>query len=226
MPQAAAANGSFVVLMIDPDAPSPDAPNRRTILHMMAAGVRLSGGANGTAAAPANGTAALRGQRTLDIAGSRPQVPYAPPGPPPTSAAHRYILYAFAEPAGFKVPAAFSNFSATNRAGFNIETFLREANIRQNAVAANYFYVSRQSMVPGTFIAMPGGQYPGGNGAAIFAGGQGGNGTRGGNGGGAGRGGNNGTTPPTIPRADAPRPAATLAWMVGAVGLTAGFMLL
>lgn len=34
--------------------------------------------------------------------------------------------------------------------------------------AAEYFYVSRQPQVPGTFIAQAGGQYPGGNGGAIF----------------------------------------------------------
>ncbi|EJT72198.1 hypothetical protein GGTG_09065 [Gaeumannomyces tritici R3-111a-1] len=215
VPAAANMNGNMVVLMIDPDAPTPGATNGRTILHMLATGVRLSA-ANGTGAS--NSSAALRGQRALNFAATRPQVPYAPPAPPPTSSAHRYILYAFAEPAGFRVPAAFSNFSATNRAGFNIQNFLRDAKISSGAVAANYFYVSRQTQVPGTFTGQPGGTFPGGNGNAIFAGRQGGNGTRG-----PGRG--NGTVP-TIPRAEAPRAAAAMTALLGAVGLAVSFVAL
>lgn len=34
--------------------------------------------------------------------------------------------------------------------------------------AAEYFYVNRQTQVPGDFVAAAGGQYPGGNGGAIF----------------------------------------------------------
>lgn len=208
--------------MIDPDAPTPGATNGRTILHMLATGVRLDA-ANATQ--PANSSAALRGQRMLNLGTVRAQVPYAAPAPPPTSAAHRYILYAFAEPAGFKVPAAFANFSATNRAGFNIQNFLRDGKINSGPVAANYFYVSRQASVPATFTAQPGGTYPGGNGNAIFAGRQGGNGTRGGN---------NGTSPtrpgggtvPTKPGNGASAAAAGMSMLFGAVGLVVGFITL
>ncbi|KLU92457.1 hypothetical protein MAPG_11401, partial [Magnaporthiopsis poae ATCC 64411] len=41
VPGAANLNSPLVVLMIDPDAPTPGARNGRTILHMMATGVRL-----------------------------------------------------------------------------------------------------------------------------------------------------------------------------------------
>lgn len=34
--------------------------------------------------------------------------------------------------------------------------------------AAEYFYVNRQTQVPGDFVAVAGGEYPGGNGGAIF----------------------------------------------------------
>lgn len=34
--------------------------------------------------------------------------------------------------------------------------------------AAEYFYVNRQTQVPGDFVALAGGTYPGGNGGAIF----------------------------------------------------------
>lgn len=34
--------------------------------------------------------------------------------------------------------------------------------------AAEYFYVSKKTDVPGGFVALPGGTYPGGNGGAIF----------------------------------------------------------
>lgn len=34
---------------------------------------------------------------------------------------HRYILYAFAQPANFTMPAAFRAFNNTNRAGFQLD---------------------------------------------------------------------------------------------------------
>lgn len=37
-------------------------------------------------------------------------------------------------------------------------------------VAANYFYCSNQTSVPGLFVAAPGSQYPGGNGAMVTQG--------------------------------------------------------
>ncbi|KAI6367760.1 hypothetical protein MCOR25_004836 [Pyricularia grisea] len=153
--------GEYIIVMIDPDAPSPQNATLRSILHWLqtSATAQTTIGSNST----------LSGQMALlPKSGQKAQAQYAPPAPPPTSAAHRYIIYAFAQPSNFSMPRAFSNFSSTNRAGFNIDNFVRDANLGK-PLAAEYFYVSRQSNVPGTFVDQPGGSYPGGNGNAIFA---------------------------------------------------------
>lgn len=152
--------GEYIIVMIDPDAPSPDDPKLKFILHWLQTSV--------TAQTTMASNSTLGGQMALlPKAGQQPQVPYAPPAPPPTSSAHRYIIYAFAQPSNFTMPRTFANFSGTNRASFNIDNFVRDANL-DKPLAAEYFYVSRQSNVPGTFVDQPGGSYPGGNGNAIF----------------------------------------------------------
>ncbi|EHA56951.1 hypothetical protein MGG_06844 [Pyricularia oryzae 70-15] len=146
--------GQYVVIMIDPDAPSPDNPIRRSILHWLASGITQTLG---------GGSGRISGQRSLT--NSTPAtVPYAAPGPPPSSSAHRYFFYIWQQPPGFQVP---SSFNPNNRANFDIENFVRETNLGAPA-AANYIYVSRQDSVPMTFIASPGSEYPGGNGNAVF----------------------------------------------------------
>ncbi|EHA46837.1 hypothetical protein MGG_08772 [Pyricularia oryzae 70-15] len=226
--------GEYIIVMIDPDAPSPDDPKLKFILHWLQTSV--------TAQTTMASNSTLGGQMALlPKAGQQPQVPYAPPAPPPTSSAHRYIIYAFAQPSNFTMPRTFANFSGTNRASFNIDNFVRDANL-DKPLAAEYFYVSRQSNVPGTFVDQPGGSYPGGNGNAIFTANQtrpaspssgSNNGTRpapttpssGGSGGGGGTpAGGQGTTftPPSIPGNAAVKQSAGMGALLGAgvVGLT------
>lgn len=149
--------GKYIVVMVDPDAPSPDNPTSRFILHWLAADVEQ----NATATSPQTGRALSVPQTAA--------VPYRAPGPPPTSSAHRYILYAFAQPSNFTMPAAFRAFNNTNRAGFQLDQFITAAGLAR-PMAGEYFYVSRQSAVPGDFMAAAGGEFPGGNGNAVFAG--------------------------------------------------------
>ncbi|TLD08074.1 hypothetical protein PspLS_10574 [Pyricularia sp. CBS 133598] len=225
--------GEYIIAMVDPDAPSPDDPKLRFILHWLQTSV--------TAQTTMASNSTLGGQMALlPKAGRQPQVPYAPPAPPPTSSAHRYIIYAFAQPANFTMPRSFANFSGTNRAYFNIDNFVREANLAK-PLAAEYFYVSRQPKVPGTFVDQPGGTYPGGNGNAIFPGNLtkpanpssgSNNGTRpapttpsgGGSSGGGTPAGGQGTTftPPSLPGNAAVKQSAGLGALLGAgvVGLT------
>lgn len=154
-------NGNYVILMVDPDAPSPDNPTRRFILHWLAANVTQ----NTEAQAP------LAGQRALT--NSTPAlVPYRPPMPPTNSSAHRYIIYAFAQPDNFAIPESFAGFSDQNRSMFSLDRFISEARLDRPA-AGEFWYVSREPEVPGTFVALAGGAYPGGNGAAIFSAGSG-----------------------------------------------------
>lgn len=165
--------------MVDPDAGTPENPTRRFILHWLAANLTQSSTTDTS--------------RQLVVPPSV-FVPYAPPAPPLNSSAHRYILYAFQQPASFAIPAQYASLQGgMNRANFNLTEFVSAAGLGRPA-AAEYFYVNRQSRVPGTFVALAGGVYPGGNGGAIIAGSTGtGSGTGSGTGTGTGTGSGTGT---------------------------------
>lgn len=146
-----------MLVMIDPDAPSPDMPTASNILHWLATDL--------TATTAAQDFGPLQGAAVLT--NSTPNaVPFAPPGPPATSSAHRYLLFLFEQPAGFVIPPAFAQFNAMTRANFDLTAFIVAANL-QDPVAVNFMYVSSQAAVPATFQGAPFSQFPGGNGNAI-----------------------------------------------------------
>lgn len=156
MPQFAVSNttdtaysGDYMLFMLDPDASYPQAPQNRWIIHYWQMGVRKSG-------------------TTLQNT-TAPKVSYRRPAPPTNSSAHRYIQYLFEQPANFQLPAIYSGYNQTNSSKFPFERFVADAGLAA-PVAANYFYCSNQSVVPGTFVAPPGGLYPGGNGAMVTQG--------------------------------------------------------
>lgn len=154
-------NGQYLIVMVDPDASTPEQPTRRFILHWLAANVTQ--------------TTSASGQRELSPSsrqnpgtGLADFVPYNPPTPPTNSSAHRYILYAFQQSPSFSIPAGFTGLAGgQNRANFNLTAFMAAAELETPA-AAEYFYVNRKPEVPGDFVAMPGATYPGGNGGAVF----------------------------------------------------------
>lgn len=148
-------NGSYTVLMVDPDAPYPQDPSSRFILHWMQPNLTQSNNTSSSGRMLENTTA--------------PAVPYLRPSPPTNSSAHRYIIYAFVQPSNFTIPQQYAGLSAMNRTNFNLTGFLSEAGLDTPA-AAEYFYVSNQTQVPATFTAAPGGSYPSGNGQAITSG--------------------------------------------------------
>lgn len=151
--------GSNVMLvMIDPDAPTPDNPSASQILHWLATDL--------SAKTAAQDFGALQGQAVLSGSGQADVVPFAPPGPPATSAAHRYLLFLFAQPDNFAVPAQFSQFNAQSRTGFDLNAFVAAAQLPA-PLAVNFMYVSGQDVVPLDFQGAPFSQFPGGNGNAI-----------------------------------------------------------
>lgn len=163
----AAYTGPYLVLMVDPDASTPEDPSRRFILHWLAPNVTQQTTTTTTTSGNNSNSSNGGAVRTL-VPPSTDFVSYRPPTPPETSSAHRYILYAFAQPANFAMPAAYSSLAGgNNRTNFNLTTFISAAGLGRPA-AAEYFYVSRQTQVPGTFVARAGATYPGGNGGAIF----------------------------------------------------------
>lgn len=152
--------GDYVVCMVDPDASYPEDPTKRFILHWLQP--NMSQSTNVTVA-----DLTLTGVQLVND--SAPAVPFQRPTPPTNSSAHRYIIYAFQQPANFAIPAAYSGFSAQNRTNFNLSNFIRDAELGTPA-AANYFYVSHETSVPDNFTAAAGGSYPGGNGDAVSSG--------------------------------------------------------
>lgn len=204
--------------MVDPDASTPENPTRRFILHWLAPNTTQRDITDNT---PQRGLRSLTPPSGASVADL---VPYNPPTPGNTSSAHRYILYAFAQPANFALPAAFANFSGgANRANFNVTGFMAAAGLSR-PMAAEYFYVNRQSNVPGNFIALAGGSYPGGNGGAIFENSPNaaGNGT-----GGTTTGSGNGSTAGTGSTGTSGAERAGLkGWMIGGLGLVGLWALL
>ncbi|EXJ79478.1 hypothetical protein A1O1_08742 [Capronia coronata CBS 617.96] len=149
-------NGSYVLLMVDPDARYPSSPNLRFILHWLQTDMTV-------AAQSPDGTSQL-------VNSSAPRVPHLGPSPPTDSAAHRYIIYAFFQHANFTFPQNFEDFNATSRTNFNLPSFLDESKLGQTPAAAMYYFASNQTQVPQDFTATAGGTYPGGNGGMITAG--------------------------------------------------------
>lgn len=156
----AAYTGNYLVIMVDPDASTPEDPSRRFILHWLAPNI--------TQATNNSSGGSVRTLSPPSASGGTDFVSYRPPTPPDTSSAHRYIIYAFEQPSNFTIPAAYSSLAGgNNRTNFNLTTFMSAAGLGRPA-AAEYFYVNRQAQVPGTFVALAGATYPGGNGGAIF----------------------------------------------------------
>ncbi|RPA84844.1 PEBP-like protein, partial [Ascobolus immersus RN42] len=94
----------LVLFMLDPDAPTPDNPNRITILHALQSSLVPSE------------------ENPLQLTANAPPVtPYRGPGPPAGSAPHRYIFLFYEEPLDFQLP---EGFNATQRAGFDLASFV------------------------------------------------------------------------------------------------------
>lgn len=146
-----------MLVMIDPDAPSPDAPSLSNILHWLATDL--------SATKAAQDAGPLQGSAVLTNSTPNP-APFLPPGPPATSSAHRYLLFLFEQPAGFAIPPAFAKFNAMTRTNFDLKGFIAAAKL-QDPVAVNFMYVSGQAPVPVDFQGPPFSQFPGGNGNAV-----------------------------------------------------------
>ncbi|KAI9874005.1 MAG: hypothetical protein M1830_010299, partial [Pleopsidium flavum] len=132
-----ALNGTYILFIVDPDAPTPTNASVSQYLHWLQPGLRFASTRNTTANAFSPYPATINASATGTV-------PYVRPQPPPTSPAHRYIALLYAQPSNFSVPAAFQSFSATNRTKFNVSMFAAQARLG-NVVAANYFLVSNMT---------------------------------------------------------------------------------
>lgn len=106
------AGNSYIVVMIDPDAPSASSPTAANYLHFVKTGLRIGSNAATNNATAGNSTAG----NSIDA------LPYLPPGPPEGTGPHRYVFLLFAQPniIGFALNGLPD---PGNRAKFNVTSW-------------------------------------------------------------------------------------------------------
>ncbi|KAH9939983.1 phosphatidylethanolamine-binding protein [Amylocystis lapponica] len=130
-------NQTFVLVMIDPDAPTPEDPTLSQILYLLA-GDFHSEGNQSTGASLVNSTAAI--------------MPFLPPAPPTGSVAQRSIQLLFIQPPGFDENALqYVNVSSSMsaRQDWNLTAFSQGVGLG-SPVAGNFFYTVNTSNLNST----------------------------------------------------------------------------
>ncbi|KAK7706046.1 hypothetical protein SLS57_009827 [Botryosphaeria dothidea] len=137
---------TFIVLMVDPDAPSPQDNSRGEILHWLQPGVRLSRSIEPTTGPNGTQLAMLSASDTSTEA----IVPYNGPQPPSVGP-HRYIIMLFRQTVDdFELPDAFESYAGgENRTLFNATEFVQAADL-DAPIAATYFLVGNGTTGDGT----------------------------------------------------------------------------
>ncbi|KZV74438.1 PEBP-like protein [Peniophora sp. CONT] len=120
--EAVDSTGSFVLLMLDPDAPTPSNNSVANVVHLLAHGLHPSSDLN-VYAPLKNTTPAL--------------ADYYPPTPPSGSAPHRYTILLYAEPEGFAEKA--EGLVPADRISFNLTDFVAKTGLGA-PLAGNFFY--------------------------------------------------------------------------------------
>ncbi|KAI0775962.1 phosphatidylethanolamine-binding protein [Trametes elegans] len=117
------AQETFVLAMVDPDAPTPQNPSAAQIRHLLAPGLRTNGSL-ATGASLVNTTPAISN--------------FLRPSPPAGSDPHRYTLLLFVQPANFTTVAPKFVNASTPINNFNISLFAQEVGLG-SPVAGNFF---------------------------------------------------------------------------------------
>ncbi|KAF9478156.1 PEBP-like protein [Pholiota conissans] len=117
-----AVNGTFVLVIVDPDAPTPQMPNVSQFLHFIGGNFM----ADPTSGLLSNSSAAL-----LD---------FFSPTPPVGSDPHRYVVLVFNQPDDFDTAAPVFVNASTPRTNFSVSDFALETNLG-SPIAGNYFLV-------------------------------------------------------------------------------------
>ncbi|KAK6539152.1 hypothetical protein TWF694_009396 [Orbilia ellipsospora] len=125
---------TFLVLMVDPDAPSPQNASLGQILHWLQPGVQVPINTKKVRSSD-NSTTYLK----LDTTSVRSIAPYRGPAPP-SQAPHRYTLMLFLQPnEDFSLPPSFKKYQGGNdRRFFNTTKFIEAAGLG-DPIAGNYF---------------------------------------------------------------------------------------
>lgn len=148
---------TFLILMVDPDAPSPQNPSFSQILHWLQPGVRLSR-STGSISSPDGAPLAMLSASATE---TEALVPYQGPQPP-SVAPHRYIIMLFRQEDedDFQLPDAYAGYAGgQNRTLFNASAFVEAAGLAR-PVAATYFLAGLETSGNGSAT------YQGGDAAA------------------------------------------------------------
>ncbi|KAF2235657.1 PEBP-like protein [Viridothelium virens] len=153
LPAGTTSSSLFTIIMIDPDAPTPQDTSESQIIHWLQPSAKASTSSSSTSLTPITFTATAAAQAA-----------YIPPAPPQNSSAHRYIQYLFSQPSGFTVPAEFTGFGGNNRTNFDIASFVQASGLK-GPLAANYVRVA-QPGAPGAASSSSFGGSASGNGSS------------------------------------------------------------
>jgi phosphatidylethanolamine-binding protein (PEBP) family uncharacterized protein len=124
---ASLVNETFTLIMVDPDAPTPQNQSLAQIRHLILGDLQLD--VSGSASA---GTALLRN--------STPALSdYFSPGPPAGSDPHRYTFMLYVQPSGFQQNASILVNASTPITGFNLTSFVETVGLG-SPLAGTFFF--------------------------------------------------------------------------------------
>ncbi|KAL7282523.1 LOW QUALITY PROTEIN: hypothetical protein ACG7TL_003994 [Trametes sanguinea] len=137
------AQQTFVLAMVDPDAPTPQNPTEAQIRHLLAPGIQANGSVTSGAALVNNTPAISDFLRPTPPAGSDPHRLVVVRANDPrkeqlTMPESRYILLLFVQPANFTTVAPQFVNSSTPISNFNISLFAQEVGLG-SPIAGNFF---------------------------------------------------------------------------------------
>ncbi|RDB20111.1 OV-16 antigen [Hypsizygus marmoreus] len=133
------ANETFVLALVDPDAPTPQNRSVSQVLHFLGGDFHV----NATSSNP-----------TLLVNRSAALMDFIPPMPPAGSPPHRYVLVVYTQPADFNETALSFVNASTPRTNFNLSTFATSVNL-DSPVAGNFFLVGPDDSTSTTSAAPP-----------------------------------------------------------------------
>ncbi|KAI0832580.1 phosphatidylethanolamine-binding protein [Trametes gibbosa] len=128
------AQQTFVLAMVDPDAPTPQDPTASQIRHLLAPGLQANGSL-ATGAVLVNNTPAISD--------------FLRPTPPAGSDPHRYTLVLFVQPANFTSAVGQFLNASTPISNFNISLFAQELGLG-SPIAGNFFFTGPDANSTGT----------------------------------------------------------------------------
>ncbi|OBZ76815.1 Splicing factor 3B subunit 6-like protein [Grifola frondosa] len=133
------AQQTFVLFIVDPDAPTPQNATEAQFRHLLAQDLQTNGSL-GSGALLVNTSAAL--------------TEFVMPTPPAGSDPHRYVILLFVQPSNFTTVAPNFVNASTPRNNFNLTTFSQEVGLG-SPVAGNFFLTGPDNSTNTTSAPVP-----------------------------------------------------------------------